>query len=678
MGLLMILTSSFSFSQPIMSQKEGLFFTLKVNNYTSLDRVEIKYDNRTNPERWFDLYLNTFDRDNFMAYRNDEFKWPQYSKSILNDMDRGIAACDFNKLYSFTCGAAVGKWNSDNSSFPITELYAEPDFLVEPKTTTDFRMSYSASANKEYFDFNLKMDQPKAEAFISSRKDNQGNVNRRITAKVIYNVVNKNTEDIATAWHVYLRIYIHKIIFYNGNVILGEIIPKVDFYDKINLKKTNETFPTVRDIDGNLYHTVKIGTQVWMVENLKTTKYNDGNPIPYEQDLYSKHITTPIYTLPDDPMDPNHTNTLQTYGALYSWYAVNTGKLAPKGWRVATAEDWNILEKYVGGESFAGKKLKEKGAVHWSNDKGTDEFGFCGFGIKRRNEVEWWTSTNISKDCAECRVIGDGPTLGKSTGYDRVGGYKTEVLFVRCVMDDSETSLLEENLPVRINTHDDYSSIPKTEQKQTEAKSSYSVRKETVTDIDGNVYHTITVGYQIWMIENLKTTRFNDGTNIPFLEKDSEWKRQSTPGYCWYGSANNNKKQFGALYNWETVNTGKLCPKGWHVPTDAEFTELTKFLDAAPTLTININGESAKTVNLWANQYVRTPSWDFDPFMFGGLRDNYGVYDGGFTVGIWWTSTENDPDKAWVRFMNGGKFLIGKSGEYSKKWGFSVRCIKDK
>ena len=98
----------------------------------------------------------------------------------------------------------------------------------------------------------------------------------------------------------------------------------------------------------------------------------------------------------------------------------------------------------------------------------------------------------------------------------------------------------------------------------------------TVTDKDDNVYHTVTIGTQTWMAENLKTTKYNDGTAIPLVTDSTAWTSLLTPAYCWYNyDATTYKNTYGALYNWYAVNTGKLAPIGWHVATDAEWTTLT-------------------------------------------------------------------------------------------------------
>lgn len=103
---------------------------------------------------------------------------------------------------------------------------------------------------------------------------------------------------------------------------------------------------------------------------------------------------------------------------------------------------------------------------------------------------------------------------------------------------------------------------------------------ETVTDIDGNTYKAVTIGSQTWMAENLKTTKYNDGTSVPLITDFTEWFGLNTPAYCWYDNSEaNNKETFGALYNWYAVETGKLCPTGWHVPSDDDWQTLVLYID---------------------------------------------------------------------------------------------------
>jgi uncharacterized protein (TIGR02145 family) len=118
--------------------------------------------------------------------------------------------------------------------------------------------------------------------------------------------------------------------------------------------------------------------------------------------------------------------------------------------------------------------------------------------------------------------------------------------------------------------------------------------KGTVTDIDGNVYKTVKIGNQWWMAENLKTTKYNDGTSIPLVINNTAWVNKATSGYCWYYNDTSYKNIYGALYNWYTVNTGKLAPAGWHIPTDAEWCTITQFLD--PTVDCGVNRRTGKDI----------------------------------------------------------------------------------
>jgi uncharacterized protein (TIGR02145 family) len=102
--------------------------------------------------------------------------------------------------------------------------------------------------------------------------------------------------------------------------------------------------------------------------------------------------------------------------------------------------------------------------------------------------------------------------------------------------------------------------------------------QNTVTDIDGNVYNIITIGGQVWMKENLKVTKLKDGTAIPLVTSTVQWATSTTPSYCYYNNSTVTGVTYGALYNWYTVNTNKLCPSSWHVPSNSEWSILSNFL----------------------------------------------------------------------------------------------------
>ncbi len=193
---------------------------------------------------------------------------------------------------------------------------------------------------------------------------------------------------------------------------------------------------------------------------------------------------------------------------------------------------------------------------------------------------------------------------------------------------------------------------------------------QTVTDIDNNVYNTVTIGTQVWMAENLKTTKFNDGTSIPLVIMFTEWNNLTTPAYCWHNNDElNYKDKYGALYNWYTVNTCKICPSGWHVPTDADWTTLTTYLGGA-----NVAGGKMKGTDFWQSPNTGATNESGFAARPGACRlDDFSLLG---SSGYWWSSSEFDKNNAWFRLLsyNSGGVLSSING---KTAGFSVRCIKD-
>jgi uncharacterized protein (TIGR02145 family) len=199
-------------------------------------------------------------------------------------------------------------------------------------------------------------------------------------------------------------------------------------------------------------------------------------------------------------------------------------------------------------------------------------------------------------------------------------------------------------------------------------------------DFEGNVYKTVTIGTQVWMAENLKTTKYNDGTSVPFVADATAWSELSTPGYCWYDNdAVAYKDIYGALYNWYTVdaasNGGKnICPNGWHVPTDTEWTTLTDFVGGYSG-TVGLLKETG-TVH-WRNPNEASSN----STGFTALPGGYCAYTGtfwyiGYTA-AWWSSSwwsSSETLAAWARFITETNLV--RNGQ-EKKDGFSVRCLKD-
>jgi uncharacterized protein (TIGR02145 family) len=201
----------------------------------------------------------------------------------------------------------------------------------------------------------------------------------------------------------------------------------------------------------------------------------------------------------------------------------------------------------------------------------------------------------------------------------------------------------------------------------------------SVTDIDLNVYNTVTIGTQIWMAENLKTTKYNDNTEIPLITDNNAWAALTSPGYSWYhNNEASYKTSFGALYNWYTAdfssNGGKnVCPLGWHVPSVAEWTTLTTFLGGA-----NVAGGKLKETGstIWTSPNMGANNETGFSALPGGSRDLYGLFSGIGTYGIWWSVTETDSNYASRIYLDSNDGSAESDNGF-KKGGFSIRCLKD-
>jgi uncharacterized protein (TIGR02145 family)/uncharacterized repeat protein (TIGR02059 family) len=207
----------------------------------------------------------------------------------------------------------------------------------------------------------------------------------------------------------------------------------------------------------------------------------------------------------------------------------------------------------------------------------------------------------------------------------------------------------------------------------------------TITDIDGNTYKTILIGTQTWMAENLKTTKYNDNIPISNVTDNSAWANLSTGAFCWYfNNASMFKPVYGALYNWYATTNGKLCPSGWHVPSDSEWHTLVLTLDAAGQNILGtestIAGGKLKETGTRHWQSPNTGATNERGFTAvpGGLRVASGEFHQGYIDGYayYWTTTDLNSANAYEReiFYN-VPFLYRSSG--SKVVGSSVRCLKD-
>ena len=206
------------------------------------------------------------------------------------------------------------------------------------------------------------------------------------------------------------------------------------------------------------------------------------------------------------------------------------------------------------------------------------------------------------------------------------------------------------------------------------------VTYETVTDIDGNVYKTVTIGTQTWMAENLRTTKYRNGEAIPNVKDATEWKNLKTAAFCDYGNTGSKDSiaVFGLLYNWYAASDSRnIAPEGWHIPSDAEWSTLTTLLvdslaggklkEADIIHWTNATGINAGATNETGFTAIPAGNRSYESAAtFASLNYN----------GFWWSSTEFSATDAWFRVITSGYKSVGRKS-HKKFDGFSLRCVKD-
>jgi len=533
---------------------------------------------------------------------------------------------------------------------------------------------------------------------------------------------------------------------------------------------------TVTDIDGNVYHTVKVGSQTWMVENLNTTRYRNGESIgtttSANKDISGESAPKYQWTYNGDE------NNASKYGRLYTWYAVNDSRnLAPTGWHVASDAEWTTLENYLIANGYnydgttTGNKIAKSLAAttDWNSYTG---IGTIGNDLTKNNSSgfaalpggryysgtfygigdygSWWSSTEGSTTSAWFRNL-----YYDHINLSRLNLSKSYGFSVRCVSDDNTPVLL---LPILsttaannikttsatsggIITNDGGSAItasgvcwntspnPTTANSKTTdgtglgsftssitdltANTQYYVRayatnsvgtsygnavlfttlsEETMTDIDGNVYHTVKIGSQTWMVENLKTTRYRNGESIgTTTPATKDIRGESTPKYQWaYNGDESNSLKYGRYYTWYAVNDSRnLAPIGWHVASAAEWTTMEDYLRA--------NGYSYEGINMSykiAKSLAASTVWKSDSGSgvigndltknntsgFSALPGSYRFIDGSFDpigfTGFWWFTNESSSTLA-LSGLLGFNYSFLERRDCTKSYGFSVRCVKE-
>ena len=195
----------------------------------------------------------------------------------------------------------------------------------------------------------------------------------------------------------------------------------------------------------------------------------------------------------------------------------------------------------------------------------------------------------------------------------------------------------------------------------------------SIVAFDGRGYETIQIGNQCWFAENLQTTTYADGTAIPEVTDAIAWTNLSSGARCYYNNDAINRLEYGGLYNWYAVDDARgLCPAGWHVPTDGEWTDLENYITSQGFA--GTEGTALKSTSGWS------AGNGTDDFGFSALPGGYryfygGLFDSAGDVGLWWSSSPSG-DNAWSRLLDSYDPDFYRYSSFPR-YGFSVRCLRD-
>ena len=374
---------------------------------------------------------------------------------------------------------------------------------------------------------------------------------------------------------------------------------------------------------------VTIGKQTWATKNLDVESYRNGDAIPQVQDNTAwENLTTGAWCYYQ-----NKAANGTKYGKLYNWYAVNDPRgLAPNGYHIPTDVEWTILTDNLGGESVASKKIKNSSG--WQNNvNGTNSSGFAGLPGGYRNE-----SGNFS-----------------GIGYEGAWWSSLEFIF-RDVLEFAYNFELSNKLGIS------FSSFNK-------KQIGYSVR--CLRDLSFKKAQEVTIGKQVWTSKNLDVETYRNGDIIPQVQDKEVWENLTTGAWCYYENKTANGTTYGKLYNWYAVNDPRgLAPRGYHIPTDAEWTKLTDYLGGE-----SVAGKKMKSTSGWDNYGNGTNTTGFEGLP-GGCRFANSNFNYIGANGYWWSSSDNNPNNAWCRYLSNDDGSV-VSYYYYKRSGFFVRCIKD-
>jgi uncharacterized protein (TIGR02145 family) len=453
--------------------------------------------------------------------------------------------------------------------------------------------------------------------------------------------------------------------------------------------------------DGYTYALVGIGTQCWFKENLRSDNYRNGDPIPGELSDGQWNSTM----VGAQSVYNNDVANLATYGRLYNWYATQDSRgLCPTGFHVPSDGEWMTLEMTLGMTQAQGDGWGWRGTDQGAQMKaspsdtpswnGANTSGFSGLPAGERGSSgflyylgsngNWWSSS-----------LHGGNAIFRSlvTGYSNVYRFNFSQHYgfsVRCVQDAESTACFDPDADsvcaenevggCTDSTASNFNPEATEEDESCEYPGPAQCGGQSTVNFDGHTYALVGIGTQCWFKENLKSDNYRNGDPIPGELSDSQWSSTTSGAQTVYGEGTSvvyagssdevvNLGAYGRLYNWYAVNDVRgLCPMGFHIPSDVEWTSLTNSLGGS-----SLAGAALKS---------QAPAWDGNnssgfSALPGGYRNaSSGYFDVMIVDGYWWSATPNGV-YSWGRAMHSGLSSVNRYNTHPKRDGFSVRCVKD-